>query len=338
MQLNNYYEQRLFCFINPNDNDCLSKLNKNDLKELIKYLNHYKLSLKDRVGINSNNTFGFELEFEHVKKIKLYDAWYASDYSDNYQYIEDGTLCDGKEITTPMLNDNNKTWQDLNNVCNLIKKYGSIGKNSGGHIHIGAHSFKYKKEELLNLIYLWSSFENIIFRFSYGEYLSNRPSLTSYAKPIAYQYYKTYEEYKNSKYTTIDDLLKRLKYSKNLALNFKHVTNFQEKKDMNTIEVRCPNESLNAIIKQNELLFFYSLFNYAKVDNFDFDLVKKINKDNFEIFNDLSYYNKVYLNQALKLADLIYNNNLDKIYFLTQYLKHFQISDKLLVKSKRFTI
>ena len=35
-------------------------------------------------------------------------------------------------------------------------------------------------------------------------------------------------------------------------------------------------------------------------------------------------YNEIYLKDALEFVDLIFNNNLDKVYFLRQYLKNFQ--------------
>ena len=47
-------------------------------------------------------------------------------------------------------------------------------------------------------------------------------------------------------------------------------------------------------------------------------------------------YNKIYLEQALEFADLIFNNNIDKIYFLRQYLKSFESSEIPLKKAKKF--
>ena len=39
-------------------------------------------------------------------------------------------------------------------------------------------------------------------------------------------------------------------------------------------------------------------------------------------------YDEIFLDQALEFADLIFTNNLDKIYFLKQYLKGFELANE----------
>ncbi|MBR1413850.1 MAG: amidoligase family protein [Bacilli bacterium] len=335
--LDNYYEHKLLHFIDIHDNVILTKLKPHDLHRLLNLLNHYKLRLRNNIGLNKNITFGYELEMEYVDKIKMADVWYKEEYSKKYEYKNDGTLNDGVEIASPILMDEKKTWNLLVQICNICNEFGSIGPNSGGHIHIGAHSLNYEKDELLNFLYLWACFENVISRFSYGLFLNHRPALKSYAKPVAYSYSKIYSEYKNSKYASIHDIIKRLSYSKNLAINFKNVKDFNKQAYKNTIEFRTPNESLNPIIKQNEILLFWKLLEYAKNSNFDYDKVKSIYLENYERFSDVNSYNKIYLSQAIILADMIFDNNLDKLYFLRQYIKSFQVSEKSMVKAKQFT-
>ena len=38
--------------------------------------------------------------------------------------------------------------------------------------------------------------------------------------------------------------------------------------------------------------------------------------------------NKIYIDDALEFVDLIFDNNMDKIYFLRQYIKSFEVSDE----------
>ena len=52
---------------------------------------------------------------------------------------------------------------------------------------------------------------------------------------------------------------------------------------------------------------------------------------------NLNKYGYIYLEQTIELADLIFDNNLDKIYFLSQYIKDGSVSSKTFVKSKEFT-
>ena len=56
-----------------------------------------------------------------------------------------------------------------------------------------------------------------------------------------------------------------------------------------------------------------------------------------EIPSNIIKYSRVYLNDPIELADLIFNNNLDKLYFLRQYYKDLSIGSEPLTKSKSFT-
>ena len=70
-------------------------------------------------------------------------------------------------------------------------------------------------------------------------------------------------------------------------------------------------------------LFYYDavLFSVAN------DLKEDINSDDKD-FENLNLYDEIYIDQALELSDMIFDNNLDKIYFLKQYFKSFDINNK----------
>ena len=83
---------------------------------------------------------------------------------------------------------------------------------------------------------------------------------------------------------------------------------------------------------------FSKLLLYAKSTKFNDDIIDtryKHNKKNYQIYS----YNQIYLEQALELCDMIFDNNLDKIYFLRQYLKSFETTLRIdkLIKCKKFT-
>ena len=48
-------------------------------------------------------------------------------------------------------------------------------------------------------------------------------------------------------------------------------------------------------------------------------------------------YSRIYMEQAIEFADMIFDNNLDKVYFLRQYVKDGSVSNMPLVKSREFT-
>ena len=102
------------------------------------------------------------------------------------------------------------------------------------------------------------------------------------------------------------------------GLNFGHC-NGANIDDKNTIEFRCPNGTLSHIIWQNNINFFVKLLLYCRSNNFDIDFINKKMK-NYEV-KKLEQYSDIYLDDAIELSDLIFDNELDKMYFLKQYLK-----------------
>ena len=70
----------------------------------------------------------------------------------------------------------------------------------------------------------------------------------------------------------------------------------------------------------------------------DLEIVENRISKNIMKFNDYKYYRSINIDAALELADLIFDNNIDKIYFLRQYLKDNMYTDKkVLVLSRKFT-
>jgi len=55
-------------------------------------------------------------------------------------------------------------------------------------------------------------------------------------------------------------------------------------------------------------------------------------------FNDIDCYSEIFLDQALELSDMIFDTNLDKIYFLRQYLKSYEVGNYIFEKAKPFTL
>ena len=102
---------------------------------------------------------------------------------------------------------------------------------------------------------MWSTYENIIFRFSYGEYLSYRPTLDEYAKTVSKRFLKVYKKLVGNEKIDAYDIVKKLSINRYQAVNFENVMNLDEKIEGNIIEFRCPNASLNPVIWQNNVNF-----------------------------------------------------------------------------------
>ena len=319
------------------ENYSFSKLTKEETKELFNLLNHYYLTLREKLNLKPYTTFGLEIEFENLILKNTKALIKKSFPTSKWTLRGDTTLKQGAEVNTPILRDSIETWQQIEKICKQIKNFAEIGTNSGGHIHVGVQILEGNLDYWLNFIYLWSIYENIIFRFSYGEFAMERPMLKSHAQPIAKEFnyvYQIFSEGKNE--LDLDDFFNLTAHQKYKAVNFDHIMLPNLFAINNTIEFRCPNGTLNPVIWQNNLNLFINLLEYSKNQKFNKDILDKRKITTKDKYNNLEYYNEIDINQALELCDLIFKTNKEKLYFLRQYLKSFDTSNKF-IKVKEFT-
>lgn len=333
-QSKNDTEDLIFKYIKPTDNDILSELNGYDLLDLIILIDNYYLKLRENLNLDNNITFGLELELEKAMKKKIIKRLNKIFSNDEWQVTEDNSLHCGIEIISPILTDEKKNWKDLNKVCQAVKNLALIDKKSGGHIHVGAHILGDNSTSWLNFIKLWSIYENIIFRFSYGQFLTARPCIKNYAIPSSNIFWQDYISLSNPIPPNAHDIITKVNHHcRYQAVNFDNIVNHLKSHSLNTpypyntIEFRCPNGSLNPIIWQNNVNLFTKLLIYSKSSRYNDDIIKQRRLINQNIYSDIKWYDEIFLSQALELSDMIFTNNLDKIYFLKQYLKSFQIND-----------
>lgn len=322
--MNDLKKEDIFHFIDPNDNDMLSKLSGNDLTDLLVLLDDYNLKLRDYLGFDKSVTFGLEIEVEKVKAYDIKNGIVKYFPSEEWCTSHDSSLNRGLEINSPVLRDSKKTWQDLNTICEIIKPNGIIDRKAGAHVHIGAHILGKEIDPWLNLFKLWSTYENIIYRFGYGTFLTARPQICEYAKPMSKDFWGEYEYLKdNCKVVWL--AIKYVSLRRNQAVNFCNVSSaFIDKFCLgNTIEFRCPNGTVNSVIWQNNVNLFANLLLACKALPFD-DLINRRHQMIANKYDELRWYDEIFIDQALEFADIVFKNNLDKIYFLKQYLKSFE--------------
>lgn len=316
----------VFKFINPNDNDKLSEMSGLDLQDLIILIDEYYLQLRDQLGFDESITFGLELEFENAMKDRIDRQLRKVFPDDEWITVHDASLRKGAEINSPILRDTKANWENLNKVCSIVKPLASIDTKSGGHIHVGTQVLGSNKDSWLNFIKMWSVYENIIFRFVYGDFLTARPSMQKYAEPMAKDFWRDYVEL-SAKHASLEAVVREISHKRYQAVNFNNVrlSSCDNFRTNNTIEFRCPNGSLNAAIWQNNVNLFVRMLCYSNDASFNDDLVEKRHRFNLDKFAELKFYDEIYLEQALELCDMLFPSNLDKVYFLRQYLKSFQI-------------
>lgn len=319
------------------------------------------LIYRNNLETNKDITFGIEIEFDKARKSIIEDllnkAYNKQVLSNIWKLENDETIYDGIALYSPLggeaisdiLKDNNKSWDDIKYVCEMIKSFGGIATTKcGAHVHIGANILNNNMKYYERLIKLWIIYENIISRFCYGEETEPRKTLPVFASsPYKYikQLYNEYYDPKGEKLNlTYEEFIKNNKYSlglKNLSLSLKGLDNnylkekYQNKdwKNNKTIEFRGGNGTLNHIIWQNYINLYIKLLMCCLDDNKDWELINKkfhqsLKNQELEIFD----YEK-----AIEFCNFIFNNDLDKYNFMIQYIKDNSY-DNVLPKIKKKTI
>lgn len=324
--VNESSSKELFNFIHPLDNDSISNMKAKDLRMFIALLDDYYLSMRNDLGLDSSISFGVELEFEHAIRNKIEEEIRNLHFDDEWKIVNDISLIEGAEIDSPILYDKAKNWKELEEVCSVVQNYASICDKAGGHVHVGAHILDREKDTWLRLLRLWSTYENVLFRFSYGERLTARPSLSTYSPPIAEL---INEKWNSFQYDSLYSILFNLSIRRDRAVNFNNVCALSDEfLPRNTIEFRCPNGTLDPVIWQNNVNLFTKMLLAIKNHSYDESIVEKRHDLNSNELMKLEWYDEVYLQPSLELADLVFDNNLDKINYLKQYLKSFEVKKK----------
>lgn len=313
-----------FSFIDSSRNDRFYYLRGDDLFLLVSQILNFDLRYRDSLGLSSLVTFGVELEYEGVDK-KVFDN-YLNDF-EGYKSLHDASLKSGGEIVTPILTDCKDTWDNLKEVCDYLRSLNPVlDKYASNHIHVGAH--------ILDEVYKWrlflktyAYFEDILFRFGFGDKVNGREKIINYADPVSDDFFLYFDDIDDvRKVDDFSDLFQEL-YYRNHAVNLDNVRFYyiDDKVSKNTVEFRLCNGTCDKVIVQNNINVFTKLMEVYKSslldeDSLDYKLRnKKISSD-----RDFYLYGEVNLKKALEFVDIVFNNNLDKVYFLRQYLKNFE--------------
>lgn len=324
--------------MNQKRNDNFSILRGIDLQNLLVETNRYFLEYRDTLNLPDDVTFGVEIEYEKI--LKSATDKFISKNLKNWRSKSDGSLISGGEITSPVMSDDIRYWKELKKVCeHLSKRKADTLHNAGGHIHIGARVLGEDVEAWKCFLKLYTAYENVLFRFIYGDKISGRKKLFKYAPPTADLIYNRMSDI--SKANSISDIHWNLQTNERYAaLNFCNVAfYYMECIEGNTLEFRSPNATTNEVVWQNNIntLAKMLLSSRDKVMDEDF-LDYKLTHEYLPYSGNEYLYNDVNLKNALEFVDLVFDNNVDKMCFLRQYLKDFQenYGIKTAVKAKKF--
>lgn len=314
------------------NNIMFTKLTSKELKEILKYIDNKTLEYRDKLDIPEDITFGIELEYEKIPK-EIVDL-YIKKYLPTWESSTDASLKNGGEVISQIMRDKPKYWTQIKKAYRLMK-YSDTYHNAGGHIHIGANILGDDLNKWKLYLKLYTAYENILYRFYYGDKLNGRKYLFKYARPVADRFHGRIDDIES-----IEDLKKLLYFNnKYNALNFNNNSFLNSDSPIvnkNTIEFRIPNATKSEIICQNNINTSIKQLLCVSEINEDF-LDYKLNNEYISFYDNPYLYNIVNLKNALEFVDLVFDNTQDKIYFLKQYLKNYEevYSKNIVVKSKR---
>ena len=354
----NANSSEIFKYIQPLSNDNISNMGARELRKMLTLLDKYRLEYRKILGVDSGVLFKASTTV-HPKGKKGLDHLKNVVNDNDLGFSVDDLTYLLLNVTSQTLTDSEEAWSKLKNVSDSLKKVSMVNSGCTGSVLVHSSIFDNDTENHLDFMRLWATYEHIIYRFLNGEYSSFREDVKYSPKPLA-QYLlditddlyeiKNMHDLMSALYEEIDSttLLFTIDYD-DLDVSNKDKDDDEEDEYppieySNNIVFNCPSATLNPIIWQNNINLIIKMMLAIKSQKIDFDVVDDRLQTNFvknftytTMFSD---YNEVFLQQALEFADLVFDNNFDKVYFLKQYLKSFEVcnGNGRLRKAKDFTI
>ena len=316
-------------------------------------LRNIEFAYREKLNIPERILFGVEIEYvdalfdEVIKKFQIFNKEDKTKYfslpafymffeeylkwncvhEGTVQYIDDDDNIYGGELTSPILFNDINCFKALKKACELLNSIKDLTTNfrCGLHIHVDRTIYGNDAKTFIRLLKTWMIFENVIYRFASGESERLRSLVKEYARPINKQVYKELEQISKVKEDNFNEVIKTFRKKYYGITFFNTQKSYQAVK--NTFEIRMFNGTTDPTIIQNDINFITNFLLYMINENYDEEYIDyEVKKFTPFEFLDLQ---KIDMEHATRLADMIYNDDIDKLYFMKQYLKQFE-SDKLL--------
>ncbi len=296
---------------------------------------------RNNVGLGDKYKFGVEIEFTNINLAKLYSVLSKTDIpsvfslkhkSKNLEFDKwildidptitesDGERMVGGELSSRILTDDKKSWDELKKVCLLLKDLnGKISGNCGLHVNVDISELLDNQEFLKTLIKLFFVYENDINLFFMGDKFFVRDCKEESSCNFREKLIDVIDhEELLEKHRCFDNHYYRLNpLGKNCGLNFDKVL------DSGLLEIRYGNGTLDHDIIQNFCNFVLKVINAiecGKIDESFLDAeIKKIKSD--PLFSQkLDTFNED-VDGFLNLLRSISLNEEDYIDLSRQYIK-----------------
>lgn len=350
----------------------LKDLSKSEFANLLYRINNMKFNFRYSINLPSNITFGNEIEVNGISFSEANEMvdFFNMDHCLTSEYCFDTTedISVDSEIVTPIMFDNIEYWNNFQHMYDLINSYGArIGDNTSSHVHLGTHCLK-SIRDLSLFIKTLVVFEPIIFKFGYGygdkprSYIIAKGNFSIYSMFMTPKRVIDFCNILDKSNLTRDEFIEGFNNFINEDFHYRPVFNFNginyekyfnsdfgfEYNDLDHMEVRCFNGTLDAEIAQNNISLVSHVLSAVCEGLIDEDYINReylkysMNTYNFDCYRavldastEVPYYNAILksfnnvdMDKAIKLADMIFYDDINKYYFLKQYLKLFNSSDE----------
>ena len=263
------------------------------------------MEFRSKLTLPHKANFGLELELDKVDLLEVREL-VGRNIGGDFSVKNDKSLTTGMnaEINTPVLRNSKATWELLKRMGELLKKINASYDRCSFQVNFDG-SLLPSVEDRVKFLKIYAMYEDIVYRFSKGEYLSYRDSLEEYASPIILTL-------KGVLSINNDAVVEMFSNQKRYGICFKS-------RDCDLIEFRTPNMTDNVCLWQNYVTFFYYLLNLVHSG--------KINMR--EVDEYISSYSRIYIlenyekekeEKALQLSKKLFCNSTDRINFMHQYL------------------
>lgn len=326
-----------------NQNDQFSKLRGIDLQELIVQIQNYLLDYRSSLNLPLDTSFGIGIGYSGLdpQKTRKHLKKQGLDWNSDYSYAG--------MIFSKELSDTKKSWEEIQTISEYLKKkHTKPHPYHGCIIQVDTGILGKDIDAWRRFCKLYTIYEDILFRFGYGEKINARKTILKDAQPLADFLYEDLGVI-NSKTEVLSLIYPLQSYHIENAINFKSINFYSDsfkayyedfyEELANVINFKSPNCTTDPIIIQNYINAYTKLVMAASKETIDEDLLDfKLQTDRSSYKNQPYDYDLIKLQKALEFVDLVFDNNLDKVYFLRQYFKDFMetYQREISIKSKNF--
>lgn len=309
-----------------------SQLKGNDLKELLTQVEKFPFLYRELLNFPENISMGVEVEFE---KANVHLIWTFMKNYPGWKIKKDYSLKNGLEINTPIMYNQQKDWQALKEVLQELQKekVNSHG-HAGTHFHLGTPILGNDVASWQNFLLMYAYYEDILVHFFYGERTKERITFKRFSQPLAPLLSASVD--KIVSLSRVENIMAFFPHTHESAISLNNVVfqRLNKNEEYNTIEFRAPNGTINETVCQNNINAGVWLLLGAKNNNIDKEYLAYQLKNHPISTSQIYLYRYINISKALEFCDLVFKDEMDKIYFLKQYLKGYQENKGMILERK----